>query len=100
MINRDEDIDLFYHPGISSTHKRKKKLVICAYHAQIQQALYELQLCMQRTDENAGKDAVRILREAQKAVVAATEAGQSMEDRLKQYRNAIEDLGFIRKKKS
>jgi len=53
---------------------------------------------MQREDKDAGKDAVAALRRAQDAVEAAFPAGQAMEDRLREYRTAIEHLGFVRKK--
>ena len=78
--------------------RKKKREVICTYHARIQRALAEIECCMQREDKEAGKDAVAALRRAQDAVEAALEAGQAMEDRLKEYRNAIEHLGFARTK--
>ena len=89
-----EDPDLFYDPNVPFHHKKKE--AICVYHALIRQALADLETCMQRTDKNAGKDAIKALRSAQKSVIAATIAGQAMEDRLRKYRTAIEHLGFKR----
>ncbi len=54
---------------------------------------------MQREDADAGKDAILALRRAQDAIEAALPAGQAMEDRLRQYKESIEQLGFVRKKK-
>ena len=79
--------------------RKKKREVICVYHAQIKQALFDIENCMQRTDSLAMKDAVMHLRTAQEAVKLAFLAGQSMEDRLREYRTAIEALGFQRNKK-
>ena len=53
---------------------------------------------MKREDALAGRDAIAALRRAQDAVELALERGQAMEDRLKKYRHAIEELGFVRKK--
>ncbi len=78
--------------------RKKKREALCTYHARIQRALAELECCMQREDKDAGKDAVAALRRAQDAVEAAFPAGQAMEDRLREYRTAIEHLGFVRKK--
>lgn len=78
--------------------RKKKREALCTYHARIQRALAELECCMQRDDKDAGKDAVAALRRAQDAVEAAFPAGQAMEDRLREYRNSIEHLGFVRKK--
>ena len=78
--------------------RKKKREAICTYHARIQRALAEIECCMQREDPDAGKDAVAALRRAQDAVEVAFPAGQAMEDRLREFRNAIEHLGFVRKK--
>jgi hypothetical protein len=78
---------------------QQKKVAICTYHAHIQQALKEIDRCMHRDDPKAMSDAIEWLVLATNAVGHAFRAGQAMEDRLVQYRQAIESLGFVKVKK-
>jgi len=75
------------------------KKIICNIHAQIGtlvQKLYGLQYG--DNIEQLRSEIETIANEMLRLIDQATDAGQSMEDRLKDYRNAIENLGFKRNK--
>jgi len=71
--------------------------IICNIHAQIgtlTQQLFKLDYNNTTLKSEIDEIATELLR----LIDLATDAGQSMEDRLKEYRNAIEKLGFKRNK--
>jgi len=75
--------------------KSQKRLICCAHDE-----IIELADKLENLDypEHIGKKVRKIIK---KIVAVAEEArvyGQSMEDRLRDYRNSIEELGFKRKK--
>ena len=81
--------------------KKKQRELICTTHGYIQEIIEEL-LDLDITtiavkDIKAEWRRIRSkLKTMNKLVGEALDAGQAMENRLSEYRNAIEDLGFIR----
>lgn len=74
---------------------------ICDIHKEIQEYANQI-MKMKESQFESIEDALYDIRwiaeQIDSAVDEALEAGQSMEDRLSDYRNAIEDLGFKRVK--
>ncbi len=88
-----------------NTEERYKDYTICDMHEKSIDVLEELTEDLHITKgmhdieelENMIHDAVWHLKDIIDLIKIAKEKGQSMEDRLYLYRDAIEGLGFIRK---
>lgn len=81
--------------------KPKENEQICTYHQYIRDKAYEIM----KIKDNSYDEIKDLLWEVQDVaddicdvVLLALEAGQNMENRLKEYREAIKELGFIRDK--
>ena len=75
------------------------KKIICNIHTQIGnliQKLYGLDYTIDTKQLRSNIE--NVVNEMNKLLLSATEAGQHMENRLKEYREAIEKLGFKRNK--
>jgi hypothetical protein len=80
----------------------KKRRAICNVHFEIDDLIHDIRQLKPILSYDTLKDYEtklnEILVKMKILVIEATEAGQAMEDRLKEYRLAIEDLGFARDK--
>jgi len=76
--------------------RKKAKRNICSVHHDIRGLAEELE---EEFKEFVSKKALRKVREIQKLADEALEYGQSMENRLHEYRDGIENIGFGRRKK-
>jgi hypothetical protein len=68
---------------------------ICGYHTDIMRKCEEIQHAYE--SNLTSDDIAQLISEIYEAARLALISGQSMEDRLKEYRSAIEKLGFERK---
>ena len=75
--------------------KRKTKRNICDVHYDIDKLAQELEEILKELKSRKG---ARIARDISDLAEEARNYGQSMENRLSTYREAIEDMGFRRKK--
>ena len=78
------------------SQKRKTKRKICFAHDEIIKLASDLQI---ELEGDVAKKIIQKLKKIEAVAEEAKEYGQSMEDRLSEYREAIEGLGFYRRKK-
>ena len=74
----------------------RRKRLICTVHDEIFQCAEELRYL--DYSKSVKTQVARIAKRIQKDAMEAKEYGQSMENRLDEYKVAIEDIGFKRKK--
>lgn len=74
----------------------KKKRYICSIHDEIREIAEDLEELL---SDFLSKEPLNKIKRIQELADEAKEAGQHMEDRLKDYKHSIEAMGFQRKKK-
>jgi ElaB/YqjD/DUF883 family membrane-anchored ribosome-binding protein len=74
---------------------KKGKRYICSIHDEIEEIASSLE---EMLGSFLSKEPLEMLKKIQLLTQEAKEAGQSMEDRLKEYKHTIESIGFQRKK--
>jgi len=88
-------------------HKLKNKPLICSLHGDIESLCENIEENLKQINKKTTKEQILKLKQQiardtkniKKIVEKALEAGQSMENRLVAYYDAITELGFERKKK-
>ena len=75
---------------------RKQKVLICHKHDEIMSLCEEI--LEMDFDRAFKRELIRKVKKILKLTESAKDDGQCMEDRLTEYRGAIEDIGFKRKK--
>lgn len=84
-------------------NRKAKKELICVTHDKIETAAQEIadiDFCTIQVNDiiPTGERIIELAEHILEMVEYAKERGQGMEDRLSAYLNAIEDLGFVRKR--
>ena len=75
--------------------RKKAKRNICSVHYDIKELAEDLE---EEFKQFMSKKALKQVLKIQALADEALEYGQSMENRMREYRNAIDNLGFVRKK--
>ena len=75
--------------------RRKTKRNICSVHYEIKELAEDIE---EEFKQFMSKKALKQILKIQVLADEALEYGQSMENRLQEYRNAVDNLGFVRKK--
>lgn len=86
--------------------RKKKRTYICSDHAELGICLDEIRECAENikpadmVSRRMLTDIRHFIRKANQYLMTAAESGKRMEQRLKKYREAVENLGFTRDKEN
>ena len=72
--------------------RKKEKRNICSVHYEIKEIADDLE---EEFKQFVSKKALKKIKEIQRLSNEALDYGQSMENRLKEYRDGIESMGFL-----
>lgn len=81
-----------------SIYMATKKRPICYVHDDISSSIDELEEILKKKDL-LKRPIITKIKEMRETLAFARKLGERMESRMQEYRDAIEDLGFVRKKK-